>query len=712
MKMLISTTLLLAVAYAPIALAALKIDMVTVGNPGNAPDTRVMNDGTSGYGSVPYEYQIGKFEITCAQYTEFLNSVAQTDNCGLYFTSFSGGMGSFDCPITRSGAKGSYAYSIASAWANRPVNYVSWGSAIRFCNWMHNGQPVTHVENASTTEDGAYLIDYSIAIWNGGTPDVQDLMIVTRKSGAKWWLPSENEWYKAAYHNKAAGVAASYYNFPTSSNSTPSKVVATPDPGNNACYTATDIGIGAPYYRTEVGTFSNSDSPYGTFDQGGNISEWTDTKASDVQFVQRGGSYYQPVDFMAASYRGNYSNEWHPGTIDGSPAVSSATYGFRVACAASVPEPGGIALLLCGAIALTIWRFHRKKFITRFNQLWLSLAAVIVFSTAINANAIDLEMVTVGDPGNKADTRVMDDGTTGYGSVPYTYQIGKYDVTVSQYTAFLNAVAKTDTYGLYYSGMATAYENIKINQSGSPGSYSYSVGGSYSAAANCPMFDVSWASAARFCNWLQNGQPAGNQGPGTTETGAYTINGLNTIKQLMKVTRNADAAYFIPTENEWYKAAYYKGGGTNAEYWLYSTKSNTAPSYVLSQTGTNNANYSKAFLETSDPINRLTPVGYFAGSPGPYGTFDMGGNIGQWNEGILPQWDERIPYDTERCIRGGNAYSYISGVAATSRTGIPPKNNGYGIGFRVAASAVPEPGGIVLMLCGAVAGSIWLRRRL
>ena len=136
-----------------------------------------------------------------------------------------------------------------------------------------------------------------------------------------------------------------------------------------------------------------------------------------------------------------------------------------------------------------------------------------------------------------------DDGTTGYGSVPYIYQMGKYDVTVGQYCQFLNAVAKTDTYGLYNSGMATDYPTIGITQSGSSGNYSYSVTGSYSQAANCPIFDVSWGDAARFCNWLQNGQPTGAEGTGTTETGAYTLNGATTQSALMAITRNAGATY-------------------------------------------------------------------------------------------------------------------------------------------------------------------------
>ena len=81
----------------------------------------------------------------------------------------------------------------------------------------------------------------------------------------------------------------------------------------------------------------------------------------------------------------------------------------------------------------------------------------------------------------------------------------------------------------------------------------------------------------------------------------------------------------LPTENEWYKAAYYdpdKPGG--AGYWTYPTQTDTATSNVRDPTGTNNANFSSG--------SSLTPVGTFAASPGPYGTFDQAGDVWQWNE--------------------------------------------------------------------------------
>jgi formylglycine-generating enzyme required for sulfatase activity len=339
------------------------------------------------------------------------------------------------------------------------------------------------------------------------------------------------------------------------------------------------------------------------------------------------------------------------------------------------------------------------------------LGVVIVVSMCVEvsrANVYDmptgqtsLDFVTVGDAGNAADP------STGYGAVPYAYQVGKYDVTLGQYCQFLNAVAKTDTYGLYNSRMATDYPTVAIAQNGSSGSYSYSITGGYSAAANCPVFEVSWGDAARFCNWLQNNQPAypaGTAGEvaGSTETGAYTLNGATNTSALMAITRNAGATDFIPSEDEWYKAAYYKGG-TNAGYWLYPTQSNAAPSNELSATGTNNANYYNRGY--SDPTNYLTPVGAFAASPGPYGTYDMGGDIWQWNETHIS--DE---YGDYRGLRGGVWNSLFSSVMTASyRAYDDPADEDKGMGFRVAS--IPEPASMSLLVCGAIIGLIWWRCR-
>ena len=166
----------------------------------------------------------------------------------------------------------------------------------------------------------------------------------------------------------------------------------------------------------------------------------------------------------------------------------------------------------------------------------LLAAAVVASAVAAQADVFNmpggltsLQFATVGDPGNVADTMVMTtDQTTGYGAVNYIYQIGKYEVTTAQYCQFLNAVAAADSYGLYSTNMANPastgpwYHGVGcgILRSGSSGSYTYSV---VSGRENYPVNYVPWVSAIRFCNWLQNGQPTGLEGPGTTETGAYAL---------------------------------------------------------------------------------------------------------------------------------------------------------------------------------------------
>ncbi len=290
------------------AIADVTIETVAVGNAGNAADS-------TGYGRVNYAYNIGKYEVTAGQYTEFLNAVAATDAHGLYCIDMAYGWNGYGCRINRSGASGSYTYSVAAEWANRPVNYVSWGSAARFANWLHNGQP-TGAQDLTTTEDGAYYM-------NGVTGDAA-LLAIRREADWKWAITNENEWYKAAYH-KNDGVTGNYWDYPTCSDTPTSKDLISPDPGNNATFWDNGYTIGNPYYRTVIGEHENSESPYGTFDQGGNISEWNETIYYELFRGVRGGSFYTVSDIWLSS------SEWY---FD-NPSTHYYDEGFRVV--ASIP---------------------------------------------------------------------------------------------------------------------------------------------------------------------------------------------------------------------------------------------------------------------------------------------------------------------------------------------------------------------------------------
>jgi len=169
--------------------------------------------------------------------------------------------------------------------------------------------------------------------------------------------------------------------------------------------------------------------------------------------------------------------------------------------------------------------------------------SVVMLATETHATPVTIDWVTVGDPGNAADT-------TGYGAVAESFRIGKYEVTIQQYTAFLNAVAASDPYSLYSTNMAGDLNIAGISRSGTSGGYSYSVINNGGLSGNRPITFVSWFDAARFANWMQNGQ-----GSGSTETGAYTLVGGQTSGTAP--AKNPGATFYIPTENEWYKAAFY-----------------------------------------------------------------------------------------------------------------------------------------------------------
>ena len=265
-------------------------------------------------------------------------------------------------------------------------------------------------------------------------------------------------------------------------------------------------------------------------------------------------------------------------------------------------------------------------------------------------------------------------------------------MTAGQYTAFLNAVAATDTYGLYNTYMSypntSGYYGCGITQNGSSGSYTYSA-----AYANLPVVYVSFWDACRFANWLDNGQPTGVSEDAATDDGAYTL--TSTAMANNTVTRNTGANWAVTSENEWYKAAYYDpalNGGAGG-YYLYTTQSNTAPTPCAPTGVANCANYNNAVGNTTD-------VGAYTGSASYYGTFDQNGNVWEWNESTY--------YSSCRGLRGGAFDCDNNYLQASTYDGYNPSSSGCSIGFRV--SEVPEPSSVIALL-GGLAGLLGIMRR-
>ena len=305
-----------------------------------------------------------------------------------------------------------------------------------------------------------------------------------------------------------------------------------------------------------------------------------------------------------------------------------------------------------------------------------ALAAALCLSAPPASASITIPTVPVGNVGNAADP--TPNGP--FGSVSYSYAIATTEVTNAQYAAFLNAVAATDTNGLYNTNMAGSFGGI--TRSGSSGSYAYAV---VPGRASNPVNYVSFWDAARFANWLHNGQPTGAQSNSTTEDGAYTLTpgGISANS----VTRNGGWLWAVTSSHEWYKAAYHQPatqGGDADDYWLYPTSSNIAPT-------AGQANYLPA------GIGNTTAVASYA--PNFYGAYDMAGNVYEWNDTIFAS-----------PVRGplwGGAFDNVAGWLTPANAYTPPPGTEREqVGFRVVA--VPGPSTAVLLGLSALGGT---RRR-
>jgi sulfatase modifying factor 1 len=233
--------------------------------------------------------------------------------------------GEYGCNIKRSGTADNYSYSVASDWANRPVNCVSFWNACRFTNWLHNGQ------GNGDTETGAYTLNG----YNG--TDGRDIQ---RNSGWSWAVASENEWFKAAYY-KVSETDTGY-------GVTQHRAIRGQA---TLVLTAIPTRVTTP---TTAGEFENSASSYGTFDQGGNVWEWSETIVPFVnqapKRVHRGGSFgWIGTDYLAINSFPFYGDN---------PNYEDCKFGFRVVQA--VPEPSSILALISSICGLSA-ALHRKR---------------------------------------------------------------------------------------------------------------------------------------------------------------------------------------------------------------------------------------------------------------------------------------------------------------------------------------------------------------
>ena len=281
------------------------IEFVQVGNPGNAADT---TGNPNPIGSVSYVYNIGKYEIS-------QDAVNKANNGGAL------GITLFDL--------GSY----GGNGLNKPATGVSWYEGARFVNWLNSTKGYTV----------AYKFDSNsnYQLWNPSDSGY-DSSNPFRNSQARFYLPSLDEWYKAAY----ASPDGSWYNFPTGSDTPPTNVSSGTSP-NTAV-------IGQNYWQGPA-DINNAGglSAWGTMAQGGNVTEWMESSfdgSNDIAFEtreRRGGLWYVNTSYSDASVR-----------MSGGPSDEDGDSGFRIAM---VPEPSALSLLAIGLGGLAMIRRRRKS---------------------------------------------------------------------------------------------------------------------------------------------------------------------------------------------------------------------------------------------------------------------------------------------------------------------------------------------------------------
>jgi len=324
-----------------------------------------------------------------------------------------------------------------------------------------------------------------------------------------------------------------------------------------------------------------------------------------------------------------------------------------------------------------------------------------VASTVLGSTVDPADMVTIGNPGN-----------AGYiinelGAVSYTFDISKYETTNQQYADFLNAVGGSNPNNIYDARMASDL-NGGIVQSGTPGSFTYSVKSGTNpmgaAYANLPVNFVSWFSAARFVNWLHNGE---STNPSSIENGSYALNGATSGAL---PSRSPNATFVLPSIDEWFKAGFNNGGLTSTDYTTWATNNATRPATNVSDiTLANVANYGGAAAGSSGPL----AVGSYTNSLSHYGLYEMMGNVAEMtdtaNPGNVSQWAAMSgSFGTAAAsLASFNAptlpSTYVIGTSAMPQ-----------IGFRVAEVVpVPEPSTFALAGVGlaGLAGYEWSRRR-
>jgi len=520
------------------------IEWVTIEQAGNLGDTQ------TGFGAVTVNYRISKFAIR-ESYIDLYNTATTPT-------------------LTGSDNRGD----------DKPATSISWNAAARFVNWLNaiEGEQVAYRFTTGGYND-------NITLWDSADAWTIDGENSYRHKDCKYFLPSDDEWYKAAYYDGQLDV---YYDYATGSDDAPGIVNS-----------GTTTGTAVYSFRPDPADVNQAGglSPYDTMGQSGNTWEWNESA-----YIGDNDSTTESRALRGGDWRSTSSDSLQSITrISNIPDFEDNDNGFRVA---AVPD---------------------------------------------RTPALAIDWVTIGDPGNAADT------VTNYGAVSYEYRISTYAIRESY----------IDAYNIAYPQRQLTYFNWGDDK---------------------PATSISWREAARFVNWLnayEGYQPAykftGNLSTDNISLWTASDGGYDSSNRF----RNSNAKYFLPSEDEWYKAAYYDpnyGGVGVGGYWDYPTGQDIGdePTDVLSGTLSGTAVYNGANVTPTGPADVDN-----CGGLSPYGTMGQGGNV---MEKLESAYDGSNGNATEnRSERGGHFGAPASLMTSTDREPEIVSSGSSITGFRIAS---------------------------
>jgi formylglycine-generating enzyme required for sulfatase activity len=687
------------------------IDFVTIGAVGNAPYAGFdPNNRVTGRGGVAYEYRIGRLEVTSAQWAEFFSAAYDRPASDrlpfLIPPTFWGGV-----PTTPT-VPGGRRWTTTPQSAMLPTGDISWRMAAMYCNWLHNDKR----PDREAFLNGAYDVSTF-----GQTPIGRFTDQLTHHPDARYWIPTLDEWIKAAHYDPAKpnsdGTVGGWWDYSNSSDTPyvygpPGVRIGTdavgrpiPDPAGplataNAVWRTTRFPGLSPF-SVPLGAYPGVTTPWGLLDAAGGTSEWIE----EAFFVsgEPNDRYLEGSAWNDAAL--NSDRIWSHGGGQ-LPMYDLYDSGFRIA---SIPSPG-VCSLVAGCVLLSTIRRRRdhERERVRRGGLMLTAALAAAWTTAPARADIDplsgIDFVTIGAAGNAPyQTGDPNDLVNGRGSVGYEYKIGRMEVTSAQWAEFFSAAfdrAPGDAIPHvfapgFWGGISTTPVHAE-NPNARRWTTTVESGMRFSG-------DITWRTAAIYCNWLHNDKRTDRA---AFLSGAYDVSTFGYFGNIFtdQLAHSPGARYYIPTLDEWMKAAHYdpqkpNGDGSRGGWWTYSNGSDTP--YVYGPPGVGQAN--------ATLFDSSIPLGAYPNVTSPWGLLDVAGGTTEWTETTLF-------FGTGEKFRVFDGSSWIQGpVSARREDSITqaagaelPEIPSLDFGFRI-ASTVPAPGP-----CSLVVGALLLadaRRR-